>query len=428
MIENQDIQLLGTILFALAVLHTFLAKPILNFSHRFPKGSGREALFHLLGEIEVVFGIWAGLFLIISGFMIGFSEVINYNEGVLFTEPIFVFCIMVISSTRPILSFVKGLMQQLSLLLHKFLRIKQIYLDFFIVLTVGPLAGSFITEPAAMTVVALILFQMLEKPSSKLMYSVLAVLFVNVSIGGTLTHFAAPPILMVASKWNWDMAFVFSHFGYKSILAVVLNALILIFYFKTEIKNECVPLHVAKSDNKIPHWVTWLHLAVLALLVLVAHYPQTVFGVFLFFLGITTVTKKYQDSLRLRESLLVAFFLGGIILFGAFQRWWLEPFLTSLSETALFYGAVGLTAITDNAALTYLGSQVEGLSDSSKYFLVAGAVAGGGLTVIANAPNAAGFSILQSKFKGGLNPLYLFIAAVLPTVVAVLFLEFLPHL
>ena len=61
------------------------------------------------------------------------------------------------------------------------------------------------------------------------------------------------------------------------------------------------------------------------------------------------------------------------------------------AQSALFFGAAALTAITDNAALTYLGSLVEDISDQSKYSLVAGAVAGGGLTVIANAPNPAGF-------------------------------------
>lgn len=428
MIENSSIQLFGTVFFAIAVLHTFLAKPILNFSHRFPRGSGRESFFHLMGEIEIVFGFWAAIFLLVAGFTVGFSEVISYNEKVLFTEPIFVFCIMVIASTKPVLSFAKGLIHKISLLLSKLFRIRQIYADIFVILTVGPLAGSFITEPAAMTVTAILLFQLLERPSSKMLYCILAVLFVNVSIGGTLTHFAAPPVLMVAGKWNWDMAYVFSHLGYKSFFAVILNALLLVFYFRKEIKNECLNIQVSRSEVRIPHWVTILHLIILGLLVAVAHYSQTAFGIFLFFLGVTTVTKKYQEPLRLKESLLVAFFLGGIILFGAFQSWWLEPVLTSLSEKALFFGAVALTAVTDNAALTYLGSQVEGLSETSKYFLVAGAVAGGGLTVIANAPNAAGFSILQSKFKGGLNPVYLLLAAVPPTLVAILFLELLPSL
>ena len=117
-------------------------------------------------------------------------------------------------------------------------------------------------------------------------------------------------------------------------------------------------------------------------------------------------------------------FLGGIIQFGAFQKWWLTPVLQQLSEFALFVGAVSLTAVTDNAALTYLGSQVDGLSEASKYALVAGAIAGGGLTIIANAPNAAGYSILRNKFADGIKPLNLLVAALLPTAIAVILLWF----
>ncbi|MNE51832.1 hypothetical protein D3C80_1464790 [compost metagenome] len=91
-----------------------------------------------------------------------------------------------------------------------------------------------------------------------------------------------------------------------------------------------------------------------------------------------------------------------------------------MDSTAVFFGATALTAITDNAALTYLGSLVEGLSDEFKVALVAGAVTGGGLTVIANAPNPAGVSILRGKFEGStINALGLLIAALPPTLVAV---------
>jgi len=85
----------------------------------------------------------------------------------------------------------------------------------------------------------------------------------------------------------------------------------------------------------------------------------------------------------------------------------------------VYFAAAALTAVTDNAALTYLGSLVEGLSPAFKYALVAGAVTGGGLTVIANAPNPAGFSILRGNFPdGAISPLWLLIAAVPPTLVA----------
>jgi Na+/H+ antiporter NhaD/arsenite permease-like protein len=123
--------------------------------------------------------------------------------------------------------------------------------------------------------------------------------------------------------------------------------------------------------------------------------------------------------------LLVAFFLAGLVVLGSQQKWWLQPLLINLDSTTVYYGATVLTAITDNAALTYLGSLVEGLSDEFKYSLVAGALTGGGLTVIANAPNPAGYSILKSSFhEGAISPLYLFLYAVPPTIIAIIAFRF----
>jgi predicted cation transporter len=122
----------------------------------------------------------------------------------------------------------------------------------------------------------------------------------------------------------------------------------------------------------------------------------------------------------LREGLLVGFFLAGLVVLGGMQQWWLQPALLSMDETQVYFGATALTAITDNAALTYLGSLVEGLSDEFKYALVTGAVTGGGLTIIANAPNPAGASILKGTFdEGAINPLGLLAGALAPTLVAI---------
>jgi predicted cation transporter len=131
--------------------------------------------------------------------------------------------------------------------------------------------------------------------------------------------------------------------------------------------------------------------------------------------------RRHHDRLLLREGLMVAFFLAGLVVLGGQQRWWLQDVLSRLDETTLFYGAAALTAITDNALLTYLGSLVEGVTEDYKYALVAGAVAGGGLTVIANAPNPAGFAILKDSFEDqSINALGLFLAALPPTLVAVI--------
>jgi Na+/H+ antiporter NhaD/arsenite permease-like protein len=426
-------EILGTGIFAVAILHTFVVQKILNWSRRCHKGSILGDFLHLMAEIEIVFGLWAAIFLVLMGLIEGSKAAVEYQAGLDFTEALFVFCIMVIASTRPILGVARASIRFVSVLLRRLFRTSEKITDIFVILTLGPLSGSFVTEPAAMTVTALLLVSLFHSPPERLAYFLMGVLFVNISVGGAMTPYAAPPILMVAGRWGWDFAFVFEHFGLKSILITVINALILVLYFRKDIQQYCYSLFEAeqkqeKRGMQIPWGVTVLHLVFLVMLVLTAHYEKVFMGVFLFFLGLTTVTRRYQEQLRLRESLLVAFFLGGIIVFGSFQRWWLEPLLRGMSDAVLFKGATLLTAVTDNAALTYLGSQVPHLSEASRYALVAGAIAGGGLTVIANAPNPAGFSILNHKFPGGIvNPLKLFVAAIIPTIVAVICLWLLPH-
>ena len=112
---------------------------------------------------------------------------------------------------------------------------------------------------------------------------------------------------------------------------------------------------------------------------------------------------------------------------GGLQEWWLSPLLANLDSSLLYYGTTALTAVTDNAALTYLGSLVDGLPDDAKFSLVAGAVTGGGMTVIANAPNPAGFAILKSTFEdGAISPLWLAVAAIPPTLTAIVAFHWLP--
>jgi hypothetical protein len=299
---------------------------------------------------------------------------------------------------------------------------------YFLLLAFVPLLGSFITEPAAMTLAALMLRDTLfaREVSDRLKYATLGVLFVNVSIGGTLTPFAAPPVLMVAAKWNWDIWFMIAHFGWKASVAVALNAALATWLFRQELGHVA---HVAAPTGvqagqpaaTVPWTVVAIHLLFLVLVVVFAHHPVVFLGLFLFFLGFTTAYQRHQNPLILREALLVAFFLAGLVVLGGLQQWWLEPVLMGMDANTVFFGATALTAITDNAALTYLGSLVEGLSPDFKTALVAGAVTGGGLTLIANAPNPAGASILKEKFsQGAIQPLGLLLAALPPTFVAVL--------
>lgn len=419
------IELAGTILFFLAVLHTFLVPVVLKFSHRYSKQSKRYAFLHLASDVELVFAFWAVLLFAFFLAFEGNSAAVRYFQGLNFTEPIFVFCILALAATAPIRAFASLFFQLVSSGMHKIFRLQQVHCDVFVLLSVGSLAGSFITEPAAITVVGLMLNSMLRSNDSKLLYGLLAFLFVNISIGGALTPYAAPPILMVAKHWNWDFSFMLTHFAWRVSLACLLNAGIFIFLFKRAISEHMISIKDSASNSvSSPTWLSLIHYFLLGVMVFYGHYAHLVVAVFFIFLAVKIMTKPYQTPLRTKESVMVALFLAGIIVFGGLQQWWLKPLLTAMDELVLFGGAVLLTAVTDNAAITYLGSQVEGLSEAAKYYLVAGAIAGGGLTIIANAPNAAGFAILSHRFKSGLNPLNLLLQALIPTLIAIIFLGF----
>lgn len=430
------IQVIATFLFFTAVLHTFTVSKILKIAHRFPEGSIGENFFHFFGEVEAVFGIWSAVLIAVYSFMHGFmvydaghhhviAGAVHYIESLNYTEPAFVFVIMCMAGTRPVIVLAESIILKVA----KILPLPSKMAFFISTLIMGPLLGSFITEPAAMTVTALILLDYFYsgEMSKKFKYATIGLLFVNVSVGGTLSHFAAPPVLMVAGKYGWGFSHMIMHFGYKSALGTVISTLIFAFIFRQELQGD---LEIKqKHDNymKPTWWIILTHVIFLACVVYTAHHMVFFLGLFLFFLGFASVTREYQDQLKLKESLLVGFFLAGLVTLGSMQDWWLQAVLTKLGDLTLYLGATGLTAITDNAALTYLGSLVQ-LTDSQKFNLVAGAVTGGGLTVIANAPNPAGFGILKGSFgKDGISPLWLFVGALFPTIVIILLFQILPQ-
>jgi hypothetical protein len=408
--------LVGAVLFGIALLHTFATKAFDALGRRYPSHAG---LFHLLGEVEVVFGFWAFVLIVAMAFISGSGAATEYAESRQYTEPLFVFVVMVIAASRPVIDTMRSLLGAIARLAPLRTEMVLVWLGLALV----PLSGSLVTEPAAMTLGALILAPLIfrEGMPEWLKYAALGVLFVNVSIGGTLTSYAAPPVLMVAKTWGWNSAFMASTFGWKAALAVLINATGVTALLH---KHLTPPVSDAEALRKapVPALVAAIHITFLAAVVVLAHHPVLFLGIFLMFLGFTQSYQKYQDPLILKEGLLVGFFLAGLVVLGGMQQWWLQPLVSSMEPTALFFGALGLTAITDNAALTYLGSLIEGLSDQHKYMLMAGAVAGGGLTVIANAPNPAGVALLRRGFHDeSIGALGLLLGALPPTVVAAVF-------
>lgn len=424
---SETTQYVAAALFAIAVLHTFSVSVFAKLGHRYPAHHG---VFHLLGEVEAVFGLWS---MILFAWLIvaeGFGKAVDYADTRNYTEPLFVFVIMVVAASKPIMVTAKNLVEVIS----RRLPLDLFTARYFVLMTFVPLLGSFITEPAAMTLAALMLLRYFGKNTSNTFkYATVGALFVNVSIGGTLTHFAAPPVLMVAAKWDWNTAYMFSHFGWKAAIAVFINGLIVTVLFRHQLKAASAEVdHAAEAaaqanEIKIPGVMVLLHLLMIAGVVLFAHHSPVFLGIFLLFLGVAVAYPQYQERLIIREGLMVGFFLAGLVVLGGMQSWWLQPLLSNMSPTSVYYGATALTAITDNAALTYLGSLVEGLSEEFKYMLVAGAVTGGGLTIIANAPNPAGAAVLKGRFEGNnLSPGPLFLAALGPTIVTILCFQLLP--
>ncbi len=409
--DVSPIEIVASVVLGLAVTHAFASPLFGRLAMRHPR---QRALWHALGEVELVFGGWALVLALLMASLSGMQPTLDYLAGRSYTEALFVFVIMVVAASRPIMHGVQRWVQFLAMKTP----VEPTQALVFWILFGVPLLGSLITEPAAMTVAALLIRNEVwvrPRPAS-LRYAILGVLFVNVSVGGTLTPFAAPPVLMVAQTWHWDTGFMLTHLGWRAALTCLINALALVLIFRKELMGLALP---TPPKVGMPASVCMIHVLFLGGVVILAHQAMILGALFLLFWAYTRVTPQHQSPLMLREALWVAFFLAGLVVLGGLQTWWLKPLLLGMSDDQVFYGATLLTALTDNAALTYLGSLVDGLSLSFQLALVAGAVTGGGLSLMANAPNPAGAAILKFGFKDQtIHPLRLMWAAAPPTVVA----------
>ncbi len=448
----------ASLIFLCAILHTFAASSFLKLAHKYehehreqlkkrgvrdtlhpegvPEVSFKGTIFHFLGEVEAVFGLWVLVLAAAATYFHSWGDFVLYvAKDRNYTEPLFVVIIMAIAASRPVLRFAEMMMSKAAALGKG--TPSAWWLS---VLIIAPVLGSFITEPAAMTIGALLLAKKFYRfnPPAKLAYATLGLLFVNISVGGTLTHFAAPPVLMVAAKWGWDTPFMMENFGWKAVIGILTSSSLYFLYFrkalfdlsdKADGKDDGIveATNWLERENPVPAWVTSVHLIFLAWTVFNAHYPVLFVGGFLFFMAFTTATQHHQNPMSLRSPILVGFFLAGLVIHGGCQAWWIAPVITSLNDKALMLGATVLTAFNDNAAITYLAAQVQDISLSAKHAVVVGAVTGGGLTVIANAPNPAGQSILSKFFKDGISPLGLLLGAIIPTTIVYLCFMLLPN-
>jgi hypothetical protein len=340
----------ATAIFFLAICHTFLTAKFRHWSHvaeqqhaaglarREPRFDANEdgevdevsfkgQLLHFLGEIEAVFGIWVLVLAAAIAYYFGWGTVVDYvGHNVNFTEPMFVVVIMALAGTRPVLRIAEACLRRIASIGRG-----STGAWWLAILIVAPILGSFITEPAAMTIGALLLARQFYalKPSPRFAYATLGLLFVNISVGGTFTHFAAPPVLMVAAPWQWDMPFMFFNFGWKAAIGIVIATSIYYFAFRRElvaleqVRVAAAANAAAQVDRPVPAWITIVQLAFMAFTVLVAHYPPLFIGGFLFFLAFSQATAHHQGRLDLKAPLLVGFFLAGLVVHGGLQGWWI---------------------------------------------------------------------------------------------------------
>lgn len=431
-VSQNHFNLFATAMFLLSIVHAFFYGEFLYLSTRIKvegehASSFREVLIRFLrflSEVEIIFALWLLPLFIGYTYYYGWDSLVAYIDDMAyqkerFAEPVFVLVIMSISATRPVVDFASGAIESVAKLWGN-----SIKAWWCCILMVGTLLGSFITEPAAITICAMLLAEHFFKysPSNKFKYATLGLLLVAISIGGTLTPFAAPPVLMVKKPWNWDFSFMLTTFAWKSAFAIAVSVLSYALIFRKEFaalqRKKDEDAAAVSERPKSPSWLVACHLFFLVCSILLMHY--TVFIVFLFFmfLGLIKITLPFQDKFKVENPLLVCIFLASLVIHGSFQAWWIEPVLGSLGDVSIFLGSIFLTSFNDNAAITYLATLAPSFSDEAKYLIVSGAVTGGGLTLIANAPNLAGASILKPFFKNAISPMHLFLGAIFPTVVA----------
>jgi len=384
------------------------------------RGLGVQALY-FLSEIEIVFGIWVIPLFFAMSFFYGSHIALEYINTRDYTEALFVVVILVLTATKPIVDLSQRFIGTVA---KKFGNSLSTW--WFTLLTIGPILGSFITEVGSMTLAAMLLSRQfyLYHPSTKLAYATLGLLFVNVSVGGLLTNFASPAVLILAHCWNWTTLDMLVDFGWKAVLGIVLSNFLYYLYFRKEFvrlneKHRASKALLLQSPPKeqesAPVWITATHVLFIVLIVATSHYPAIFIASFILFLGFYHSTRKHQYGIDLIRPMMVGLFLAGLVIHGGLQGWWVIKMLSKMTPLGVMGTSMALTAFNDNSAISYLAILIPNWGDIYQYAVFTGVVAGGGLTVIANAPNPAGYVILKNHFDKGINPIKLFLAALLPT-------------
>ena len=106
---------------------------------------------------------------------------------------------------------------------------------------------------------------------------------------------------MVADAWHWDLPYMFSHFGWRAVLGVVIATVIYYLVFRknfASLKERAQELQASKTAESEPEpaplWVILVHLGFVAWTVFTLHHPAFFIGGFLFFLAFTMATHHHS--------------------------------------------------------------------------------------------------------------------------------------
>jgi len=414
------------VIFLLAITHTLLAHHFTSMAKKTARKHRGEVsilaeILYFLGEIEVVFALWVIPLVIVVTIFFGFGEMVEYLNSRIYVEPFFIVVVMSIASSRPIIKLAESGVKRIGRFFND-----SVQSWWVLILTVGPIFGSILTEAAAMTIAALLLKQKMysRRPTKRLAYGTMGLMFVNFSVCGVLTNFAAPPAITLSRCWNWTAGDFFSQFGARVILGIIFVNLLYFTLFRKDFRKLKHQSHKAEETEEadahkgpVPAWITVTHLAFLGWTISMAHYVPIFLGSYLLYLGFHQATRMHQYRLNLKRPLMVGLFLAGLVIHGGFQGWWIDPLIGDLGFGAMMLTGTVLTAFNENTTVAYLACLLDDLQPKIQYALASGLVAGGGLTIMAHAPNPAGQALLRPFFKGGISPWNLFLSALTPTLI-----------
>lgn len=441
-IETQPENLLFTLIFLLAVIHSFVAPLLLKAASKrirrhempidpvaggskseIPKRTGhfsKETFFwemvYFFGEIEVVFGLWAIPLLLSMVWFFDWDTPVAYIKSNHYTEAAYLFVSMAIAATYPVIRFVEQVSE----------KVMGWFEDtpltwWMTLLTLGPLFASYLKDTSMMTIVAILLMRhfYIFRPPLKLALATQSLLFVNMGVAGSLTSVASPTALLVSGPWGWDTGFMFFTFGWKAMVGIITVNVVYWFLFRESfaaLNRKAKTMFLQKVEVvDVPFWVTGVHLAFLVWVILTNNEPALYLGAFVLFLGFYQATHPYQIALSLRVPILIAFFVASLELHASLQGWWAEAFLESFKEQVLPFVALVLTTICHNSMVVYLATFVPHLTDRAKEAYFSGAIAASGLTLISSGANLIGYKVLSQAFDEPIAPSTIFIYSFLPT-------------